>query len=98
MVGEWEARAGQLFPPPRAKRDCPLAKGSNKTHTAHTAKISAQGGFYIKPTNSCAGTTTLSVGYLLQRGTKYYLLSTECNEPDQELVWYRAGVSLQGIS
>ena len=30
-AGEWEARAGQLFPHP-AERDYPLAKGSNK-HT-----------------------------------------------------------------
>jgi hypothetical protein len=31
-----------------------------------------------------------------QRGTKSRLLSTECTDPDQELVWHRAGASLWG--
>jgi hypothetical protein len=30
-----------------------------------------------------------------QRGTKSRLLSTECTEPDQELVWHRTGASLR---
>jgi hypothetical protein len=34
----------------------------------------------------------------LQRGTKYYLLSTECTDPDQELVWHHTGASLRAIS